>query len=416
MQCTMNVGAGNWEAEQLEQSLARRVRSGWGAYWVANVRQEPPPVPPIALTGGIPDPETLPTEELIAASERVLRREGPEALRYGGHQGHAGLREWLAGHYSAADGMSLTSEHFTITNGVSGGIVNVCQTFLDEGDVGLAELPTYPGGAGTIQHCLADLIGVPLDEDGLVPDALEETLERLEGEGRRVKLVYTIPNFQNPTGACMSLERRRAVVDICDRHRVLIVEDDAYGDIRFEGERLPSLFALAGGKGVAHVGTFSKTVATGLRVGWVLADLPVIEALLRTRYDLGVSPWLQRTMLEFCASGGWERHVAKVNDVYRRKAHSMLSGLAERCSRYVRWSEPKGGFFVWLTLAESVDPAALAEAARNLGVQYVGGGSFYRGEGGRNNVRLAFSHVSDAEIPEAILRFGRALEQAAVGS
>jgi 2-aminoadipate transaminase len=416
MQVTMNAAGGNWEAEQLEQSLSRRVRSGWGAYWVANVRQEPPPVAPIALTGGIPDPETLPTEELIAASERVLRREGPEALRYGGHQGHPGLREWLAGHYGSVEGMALSAEHFTITNGVSGGIVNVCQTFLDEGDVGLAELPTYPGGAGTIQHCLADLVGVPLDDDGLVPEALEETLERLEREGRRVKLVYTIPNFQNPTGACMSLERRRAVVDICQRHRVLIVEDDAYGDIRFDGERLPSLFALAGGKGVAHVGTFSKTVATGLRVGWVLADVPVIEALLKTRYDLGVSPWLQRTMLEFCGSGGWERHVAKMAGVYGRKAHAMLAGLDERCSRYARWTQPKGGFFVWLTLAETVDPAALAEAARNLGVQYVGGGSFYRGDGGRNNVRLAFSHVSDAEIPEAILRLGRALEQAAAGA
>lgn len=412
MQCTMNAG-GNWEAEQLERSLSRRVRSGWGAYWVANVRQEPPRVPPIALTGGIPDSETLPIEELIEASERVLRREGAEALRYGGHQGHPGLREWLAEHYGTLDGMALTAEHLTITNGVSGGIVNVCQTFLDEGDVGLAELPTYPGGAGTIQHCLAELVGVPLDEDGLVPEALEETLERLEREGRRVKLVYTIPNFQNPTGACMSLERRRAVVDICNRHRVLIVEDDAYGDIRFEGERLPSLFAIAGGKGVAHIGTFSKTVATGLRVGWVLADLPVIEALLRTRYDLGVSPWLQRTMLEFCASGGWERHVARVNDVYRRKAHAMLAGLDERCDRYARWTEPKGGFFIWLTLAEAVDPAALAEAARNLGVQYVGGASFFRGEGGRSNVRLAFSHVSDAEIPEAIQRLGRAFEEAA---
>lgn len=404
--------AENWEAEQLQQSLAKRVRAGWGAYWVASSHQEPPPVPPIALTGGIPDPETLPTEELIQASERVLRREGPEALRYGGHQGYPGLREWLAQHYAALEGMPLTAEHFTITNGVSGGILNVCETFLDEGDVGLCELPTYPGGAGTIQHCLAELVGVPIDAEGLMPDVLEETIDRLEREGRRVKLLYTIANFQNPTGSTTTLERRHAIVDICQRHRVLIVEDDAYGDVRFEGERLPSLFALAGGKGAVFLGTFSKTVATGLRVGWVIGDLPVIDALLRTRYDLGVSPWLQRTMLEFCSTGQWERHLAKMCDVYRRKANATLSGLDERCSRYAQWNQPKGGFFVWLTLAESVDPVALAEAARNLGVAYVGGSAFYRGDGGRNNIRLAFSHVGAAEIPEAILRLGRALEEA----
>lgn len=405
------VMAGNWEAEQLEKTLSRRVHAGWGAYWVASARQEPPPVPPIALTGGIPDPDTLPIDELIACSERVLRREGPDALRYGGHQGYAGLRDWLAQHYAAQAGLSLTADNFTITNGVSGAILNVCETFLDEGDVGLSESPTYPGGAGTIRHCLADLVTVPLDDDGLVPGALEETIERLESEGRRVKLLYTIPNFQNPTGTAMTLERRHAVVDICQRHGVLIVEDDAYGDIRFEGERPPSLFALAGGKGAVYLGTFSKTVATGLRIGWAVADVPVIEALLRTRFDLGVSPWLQRTLLEFTSSGQWGRHVAKMCDLYRRKRDAMLAALEERCGRYARWNQPQGGYFLWLSLAESVDPAELAEAARNIGVAYVGGVAFHRDGGGRNCLRLAFSYVNEQEIPEGILRLGRALEE-----
>src|SRR3990172_6072023 len=202
MRITM-TSAENWEAEQLQKSLSRRVSAGWGAFWVARAptAQEPPPVPPIAFTGGIPDPDTLPIDELIAASERVLRREGPDALRYGGHQGHQGLREWLGEHLGGQEGLSLTADNFTLTNGVSGGITNVCQTFLDEGDVGLAESPTFPGGAGNIQHCLADMVGVPLDDDGLIPEALEETVERLEREGRRVKLLYTIPNFQNPTGS-----------------------------------------------------------------------------------------------------------------------------------------------------------------------------------------------------------------------
>jgi DNA-binding transcriptional MocR family regulator len=411
----MTVTAQNWEAEQLEKSLSRKVRSGWGAYWVAGSRQEPPPVPPIALTGGIPDADSLPTEELIEASNRVLRREGPEALRYGGHQGHSGLREWLAEWTNRREGLSVAAENFTITNGISGGLINVCDTFLDEGDVGLSEAPTFPGGAGVIQHCLSDVVAVPLDADGLVPEALEETIERLEGEGRRVKLLYTIPNFQNPTGTTLTLERRKQVVDICQRHRVLIVEDDAYGDVRFEGEKPPSLFALAGGRGAVFLGTFSKTVATGLRIGWVLGDKPVIDALLRTRYDLGTSPWLQRTLLEFASTGTFEKHVAKMCALYRRKCDAMLAALDERCGRYATWNRPEGGYFLWVTLAETVDPKALMDAAIRNGVAYVGGASFYRDGSGAQSIRLAFSYVPEQEIPEAILRLGRALEEAAAG-
>ena len=410
----MDSSSDDWEEEQLQKSLAKRVKAGRGAFWVAgSARQAPPPVPPIALTGGIPDPDSLPIEELIETSTLILRREGALALRYGGHQGFEGLREWLAGHMGTQEGLGLTADNFTLTNGASGGMVNVCETFLDEGDVGLCEEPTFPGGAGTIEHCMSEVVGVTLDEEGIVPDALADTVKRLEGEGRRVKLLYTTPNFQNPTGSTMPLERRKAVVETCQRHRILIVEDDAYGDIRFEGDRLPSLYALAGGKGAVFMGTFSKTMATGLRVGWVLAGTPIIEALLRTRYDLGVSPWLQRTVFEFASTGVWERHVAKVNDVYRKKRDVMLAALDERCSRYATWSTPAGGYFLWLTVAESVNPEAMYDAARRLGVAYVPGAAFHRGGGGQRNVRLAYSFVNEQEIPEAILRLGRAMEEAA---
>ncbi|MCH7719345.1 MAG: PLP-dependent aminotransferase family protein, partial [Chloroflexi bacterium] len=384
----MTNSGGNWEAEQLQEKLARRVGSGWGAYWVAGGQQAPPPVPPIALTGGIPDPDTLPIEELIETSNTVLRREGADALRYGGHQGHAGLRDWLAEQASAKEGLALTGDNFVMTNGAAGALVNVCQTFLDEGDVGLAESPTFPGGAGTIQTCLSDVAGVPMDEDGLIPEALDETILRLKREGRRVKLLYTVPNFHNPTGATLTLERRKAVVEICQRHDVLIAEDDAYGDIRFEGEPLPSLFSLAGGQGAVYMGTFSKTVATGLRIGWVQAARPIVDALLRTRFDLGVSPWIQRAILEFASSGRWERHVTKMIGVYQQKRDVMLTALEERCGRYATWNRPEGGFFLWLTLAEAVDPAALADAARQLGVSFVGGGAFFLDGDGKRTVRL----------------------------
>jgi 2-aminoadipate transaminase len=418
MACVMTTTPlANWEAEQLEPMLSRRVRGGFGAFWVAGSRQasEPPPIPAIQLTGGIPDPDTLPVEELIEASNRVLRREGQEALRYGGHQGHAGLREWLAAHMGKQEGLPLTADNFTITNGISGALINVAETFLDEGDVGLTESPTFPGGAGTIQNCLAEVKGVTLDEDGLVPEALEQTITQIEGEGKRVKLLYTIPNFQNPTGSTLSIERRRAVVDICQRHNVLIAEDDAYGDIRAEGQRPPTLFALAEGRGAVFMGTFSKTMATGLRIGWVLADQGAIDALLRTRFDLGVSPWTQRTILEFCSDGSFAKHLDKVNAVYRSKRDVMLAALDERCGRYATWNRPEGGFFIWMTLAEGVDPAKLSEAARRLGVAYVNGAAFHLDGTGRSKVRLCFSNVSEADIPEAIMRLGRAMEDASSG-
>ncbi len=408
--------AGNWEAEQLQGKLSRRVEAVGSVWWVAGARQEAPPVPPIFLTGGIPDPDTLPIEELIETSNAVLRREGQEALRYGGHQGYPGLREWLGEAMSRREGLSLTEEHFTLTNGASGGLANVCEAFLDEGDVGLVEAASYPGGVGTMRGCLADVVAVPLDEDGLVPDALEETLQRLEREGRRVKLLYTIPSYQNPTGTRLPLERRLAVVETCRRHGVLILEDDAYADVRFEEERVPSLYALAGGEGAVQLGTFSKTVATGLRVGWVMGAPPVVQALVKMRFDLGVSPWLHRTMAEYATSGRWERHVTKVVEVYRHKRDVMLAALEERCGRYATWSKPEGGYFLWLTLADAVDPAALAGAARRLGVSFVGGRAFHHDGGGERNIRLAFSFVAEREIPEAILRLGRALEEAAAGA
>jgi 2-aminoadipate transaminase len=411
----MIAATGNWEAEQLAAKLSKRVAAIGSVWWVAGMRQEPPPVPPIMFTGGIPDPDTLPIEELIEVSDLILRREGPDALRYGGHQGYEGLRDWLAREWGGRDGMSLTAANFTITNGVSGALANVCEAFLDEGDVGLIESPGYPGGAGTIRGCLGDTEPVAADDQGIVPDALEATIARLKGEGRRVKLLYTIPTFQNPTGVAMTLERRKAVVEICQRHEVLIVEDDAYGDVRFEGDRLPSLFSVAGGEGAVFLGTFSKTVATGLRIGWVLGSEPVIEALVKMRFDMGVSPWPQRVLAEYGSSGRWAKHVAKMNDVYRSKRDTLVQALEERCSRYLTWNTPEGGYFLWLRLADDVDPAKLGQAAREIGVSFVGGQAFKRDEEGRRYIRLAFSFVNEQEIPEGIMRLGRALEQAAGG-
>jgi len=406
----------NWEAALLEQSLSRRVRAVGPAYWGAGATAVPPPVPPIALTGGVPDPETLPFDDLAEAARTVLEREGRLALQYGGPQGFLGLREWLAERVGRTDGLSLGAENITITNGSAGALANVCETFLDPGDVVIAEAPSYPGAMRAIRGQQARLETVPVDGEGLLPDALAETLEALSKGSARPKLLYTIPNFHNPTGATLSLERRRAVLEIARRHRLLIVEDDAYGEIRFGGERVPSFFALSNGDGVLRVGTFSKTLSTGLRVGWVAAAQEATDFLVRMRFDMGTSPWIHRLVAEYVSRGLLDRHVPQVVEVYRRKRDAMASALAEHCAPYVRWQLPSGGFFLWLELERRVQPEALREAAVEEGVAYVSGDAFFVARTGSRFIRLAYSFVAEQEIEEAIRRLGRALRRAETAS
>jgi 2-aminoadipate transaminase len=390
------------------------VQAAGAAYWGADATAEPPPVPPITLTGGVPDPESLPFDDLADVARAVLKQEdGRLALQYGGSQGFLGLREWLAERIGRVEGVSLAPENITITNGSAGALANICETFLDPDDVVIAEAPTYPGAMRTVRAQGARVEAVPVDSEGLRPDALAQTVEALIRRGARPKLVYTIPNFHNPTGATLSLERRRAVLEIARRHRLLIVEDDAYGEIRFEGERVPSFFALSGGDGVLRVGTFSKVLATGLRVGWVAAAQEPIDYLLRMRFDMGTSPWIQRLLTEYVSRGLLDRHLPHVVEIYRRKRDAMAAALEQHCAPYLTWRLPEGGFFLWLEMDRGVQPAALREAAAQEGVAYVSGDTFFEDHSGSQFIRLAYSFVAEREIREAIRRLGRALERAA---
>ncbi len=395
----------NWEHAQSLRAKAME----WSPW---RMRQAPPVTKPILLTGGIPDPGSLPIDDFIAANERVLRREGNYALMYGGPQGPSGLREWLASDINRREGVGLTADNFVLTCGSSGALENLCEALLDPGDVVLIERPTFPGSTRTILSCLAEVVGVRMDDDGLDPDDLESQLQSLAAEGKRPKLLYTIANFHNPAAATLTVERRQRIVEICRSHNVLIAQDDAYGGISFGREPAPSLFTVAGGDGAVLLGTFSKTLATGLRVGWLMASKEIVDAVTRVRFDMGVSPWTTRILADFCASGAYDAHVPKVTEIYRRKRDIMLASLDERCSRYARWGVPQGGFFLWLELAEGVDPEKLYETAWEEGVGYVTGSSFFDDGSGSNFIRLCYSNVAEDEIAEGIMRLGRALERA----
>lgn len=413
----------NWEEEILTTGLSARARRVGVAYTGPGSGDDVPVArgperPPIAFMGGIPDPASLPIDELQAALERVLRLEGHDALQYGRSQGLLGLRGWLAEHWSKIDGLDLTADHFTLTNGSAGALANICDTFLNPGDIVLIESPSFPGSIRAIRSFGVEMEAASMDDEGLDVAALADQLARLEESGRRAKLLYTIPNYHNPTGSCLSLERRQRLVELCERYDVLIVEDDAYGEISFDAELPRSLFSLARGRGVIKAGSFSKIVATGLRVGWCLATPPIVTALLGTRFELGGTPIVQRMLLQYARDGALDAHIADVRRVYERKRDVMMNELRERCSGLATWREPEGGFFVWLRLNDGIDPVALQDAAREEGVVFAAGQGFFvnGGAGGiepSRYIRLAYSYTAEADMPEGVRRLARAMERAA---
>lgn len=367
----------------------------------------------IVFGAGIPDPPTLPREALLAAARRVLETDGPGALRYGGNQGDELLRRWLADRLNRQEEAGAGPENFFLTNGSGQAIQMAAMAFVNPGETVLVERPSYAGGMRTFRAYGAVLAGVDMDEEGVLPDALEERLAQLADEGRAPRLFYTMPSLHNPAGITTALHRREAVVEICDRNGVLIVEDDAYGEIRFEGSRPPSYYKLTGGDGALRLSTVSKVLATGLRVGWVTGRRDLIDALVRLRFDGGLSPFLIRTVAEFCVSGDQDRHLATVIPIYGAKRDRMVAALAERCSRYASWSVPEGGYFLWLKLAEGIDPQALAGAMVEEKVVARPGTQFFPDAPDANYLRLCFSDSSPEAIDEGIRRLGRAFDRCA---
>ena len=397
-----------WAVAALDSFLNSRVKSlppgGWGS------PAQPHAIP---LTGGVPDPETLPSEQLLDATRRVLESvEAKWALEYGGNYGFEGLRELVPSRVDPQPGLGYGAANVMLTGGSAQALQLLFDTFLDPGDTVVVEVPAWGGIFRALRGFQTRMEQVSLDEQGICIDDLDVLLSRLAAEGRRPKMIYTIPTFQNPMGTTATLERRKQLIEVAARHRVLILEDDPYGELRFHGERVPSLLSLSGGDGVIRCGTFSKVIATGLRVGWIMGEKEYIDAVSKMRIDNGTSPFVSRVIAEYIKAGYHEPHVAQMCEVYRSKCDAMLSALEETCSSRASWTRPDGGFFIWLTVPEGTDPRRLAQAASEEGVQYVAGPAFYADGSGQQHVRLAYSYVSEAEGAEAIRRLARAIERA----
>lgn len=371
----------------------------------------------ISFAGGLPAPEVFPVEQVRAAAERALTGHGAQALQYSTTEGYRPLRELIASwmrddprHRLPACG----TDNILITSGSQQALDLIGRMFIDPGDRILVESPTYLGALQAWSAYGPQYVTVPSDEAGMVVDALEQALRA------KPKFIYLVPNFNNPTGRTLSLERRRRLIEIAARHGVPIVEDDPYGQLRFEGEMLPSLVSLAGGRGpangayhgsVIYLSSFSKILAPGFRLAWVCAEPEVIATLTRGKQgaDLHTATLSQTIAWEVAKDGFLNRHLEVIRRTYRERRDVMLAAMQQHFPASARWNRPEGGMFLWCELADGVDATERLRAAVPKKVAFVPGASFYPCGGGENTLRLNFSNAAPDLIREGIARLGEVL-------
>ena len=364
----------------------------------------------ISFAGGLPAPELFPVDDIRTSAERMLRDCGSAALQYGVTQGIAPLREQIA-QEMATRGIACGADDILITTGSQQGLDLIGKAFLDAGDTILTENPTYLAAIQSFQCFQARFQAVPTDDQGVVPEAVEELAVR-----ERFRFLYLIPNFQNPTGRTLSLDRRQRLVDIANRHKLLIIEDDPYGRLRYRGEHLPPLKSFDEENRVIYLSTFSKTVAPGLRTAWVVAPKAVQDKLIVAKQaaDLHTSSFDQLVLDRYLRDFDNRQHVAKVCAAYGERYRVMHEALTEHMPRGFRWTQPEGGMFLWLSGPAGFDAYALFGQAVEHGVAFVPGADFFVGEEGGNCLRLNFSNARPEDIRTGIARLGALCGEIAV--
>ncbi len=403
----------------------------------------------ISLAGGLPETGTFPPELYAKLMSRVAAESTARALQYGPTEGMACTVECIV-EVMAAEGTSVDPDEVLVTTGGQQVIDLMCKALIDPGDTIVAEAPTYPGAVPTFDAYQANVVQIEMDAGGMPIDELEATLDRLQTEGRSPKFIYTIPNFQNPGGVTMSLPRRRRLVEVARERELLVLEDNPYGLLRYEGEELPtlhSLDALAAKRGgasdfVVYLGTFSKILSPGVRLGWAVAPRPVLEKLnlCKQGADLCSSPvtqlfvaayFAERTQMGTGARGGasrgsgersaraigggeplWRSYLDSLKVLYRKRRDAMLEALDEHFGTIATWTKPQGGLFIWVTLPDYIDTTdLLARALESEGVAFVPGRSAYLDGRGASSMRLNFAGVSEENIREGVRRIGKVVRE-----
>ncbi|MFC4908777.1 PLP-dependent aminotransferase family protein [Actinomadura gamaensis] len=364
----------------------------------------------VSLAGGMPYVSALPLDEFGGMVGELIARNGAEALQYASAQGDPRLREQICD-VMALEGVQACADDVVVTVGAQQALDLITRIFVNPGDVVLAEGPSYVGALGTFASYQADVVHVAMDEGGLIPEALEETLVRLRREGRTVKFLYTVPTFQNPAGVTLTAARRTRLLELAAEYDILIIEDNPYGLLGFDDEPMRALRADDSER-VIYLGTFSKTIASGLRVGWALAPHAVRAKLVLAAESavLCHSSFSQLAVREYLSTQPWREQIKEFRLLYRERRDAMLDALDTLMPEGCTWTRPGGGFFVWLTLPEGLDAKAMAPRAIAERVAYVPGTGFYADGNGRRDMRISYCYPEPDRIREGVRRLAGVIE------
>lgn len=362
----------------------------------------------ISFAGGLPAPEFFPKEEFRNIADSLLKDKADQALQYGATLGYQPLRENVA-KLMAREGAKVTADNIIITAGSQQGLFLSGMLFLDKEDVVIAESPSYLGALSAFQLAEAKVKSVACDSKGMLMDDLERVLS----ETPKAKMIYVIPNFQNPTGKTWSLERRKKLVEIAQKHRIPIIEDNAYGELRYEGERIPSLASLDINGNVVHLGSFSKILSPGLRIGWMCASKELIHKfeLLKYGSDLQPNEFVEMLINGYLENYDLDEHLENIKAEYAIRRDLMVDVIKNEFPANVKWYYPEGGMFVWIELPENINTRELLKKAVDKGVAFVPGGSFYPEGGTEYAFRINFSNMERDKIAEGMLILSKLLKE-----
>ncbi len=365
----------------------------------------------ISLAGGLPYTQAMNPDMILGLVEEILRDDCAAALQYGPTDGYAPLKRSLV-EIMREEGTPCLPEDIIVTNGAQQGLEIISKIFINPGDDIVTEAPSYVGALNSFLSYQPRIHAIPVDEEGILLDRLKETLEGLSGQGRKVKFIYTVPNFHNPAGVTMSTERRYGLLQLAEAFDCLVVEDNPYGLLRFEGEPCPTLRRLVESR-VIYWGTLSKIFSAGMRIGWVAAPHPILEKLLLAKQsaDLCTSSFTQRIAHLYFASQDWRGQVRQLVEIYRERRNVMLEAMEEFLSGIASWTRPQGGLFLWVTLPEFIKTSDMLASAIDAKVAYVPGRGFFPYEGGENSMRLNFSYPEPDMVWEGIKRLSKVVKR-----
>lgn len=365
----------------------------------------------VSLAGGMPYLGRMPFDELADKIGHMLKAQGEVAWQYGSAQGDPHLREDVL-QIMALEGITdAQADDVVIVNGSQSGLDLITRIMCDPGDVVLAEAPNYVGALGVFQSFQVDVVNVPMDANGLVPELLEETIKTQLAAGKRIKMLYTVPNFHNPAGVTLSLERRPKVLEIAQKYHILILEDNPYGLLGFEGQTYPALRSMDA-ENVVYLSSFSKIIAPGMRVAWMVAPPGIRQKLVLANESSILCPsnMSQMTIACYLDNFDWQAQISDYRNMYRERRDAMDSALHEYLP-YCSWNKPEGGFYIWLQIPKELDAKAMLDRAITAKVAYVSGTAFYNDGSGKDHMRLSFCYPTPERITEGVRRLAGVIDR-----